>query len=1197
MKNYLSRESFDLTKQFIRKMKTTCLLIMVFASSLFAANVNSQVAKVTISMKNASIVKVIDAIESHTDYLFVYNKTEIDLNRKVNITAENQPVAEVLSEIFDNTNIVYAMEGTSIMLMPKTNVNQQQKSVSGKVTDTSGVPLPGVSVVLKGTTMGAITDENGKYSLSNIPENAVIQLSFVGMKSKEIVVGNKTIVDVILEEETIGLDEVVAVGYGTVKKRDMIGSVAKVSSKELTALSSPTIDAALQGTASGLQVTSSSGTPGAISRIMIRGTNSLSSATEPLWVIDGIIVGSNLDNGSNIGQSGGSTTGILSTINPNDVESVEVLKDAAATAIYGQRGSNGVILITTKNGKDGVAESNFSYSQGVSSLTKHPDDFGLANSKQWYDIMETARANSGLIPVEYDPVVHGRINAIDNTATLTRQQALATQTNWADQILRNGGFKEVNFSTTNGTPKGSYFLSGNYRRDESVIENESLDRFSLRSNMNFNLTKDLKLEGRVNLSYINNLTASDGGVPGGNNNTARGGFQQTMIGNAPWMPIYNPNDPTKLWNTLSGYNVVASNHPDNIRSEGMKYRIMAGTALNYNLPWIKGLSIRGEASMDLTHDHNIFWSNTIVRRESSYGFDGKSQYRHLAYNLYGTFERIFGDHQVNAVGGTESELISTENSYIEGDKLSGTAKQVGTPGNPIRLGSAFGGERYLRGYFGRGNYKLKDKYLVGFSFRRDGTSEFIEENRWGTFTAFSAGWILSDESFMKGLEFVNLLKLRGSFGQTGNANIPGGIDSPGYLDWLRYGPKDLGITKGTTLSSIAVKTVSWETTNSSDYGLDFGFFDNRVTGSLAYYNQKVRDMLLATPIPISSGIFSWGDDGSIWNNIGDMKNYGIEFNVNTVNIDKNGLKWTSSFNITTNKSEILKLNSALDGVGGGIITGNTLSRTGGGLGEWYLNEFAGIDPKYGYPMIYKADNDQFIKDETGKNTTEKNPNYLSRYVDPATGNYVVVPANNSNTGSNRILHEGKSGLPTYFGGLSNTLSYKGFDLSFTFTFSGGNYVYDQVSSLINRVGLHQMAGNLIETSWSENNTTASLPKLSATGKYDEYDAAGNLVKKDQNFAAKYLTDQFLVKGDYVRLRTVRLNYNFQKAITEKLRLKGLNAYVAANNIWTWTAEFEGYDPEGVNLDGNSQNRNLSQGVMGYGVPTLKSFNFGLNIKF
>ncbi|MFZ4582065.1 MAG: SusC/RagA family TonB-linked outer membrane protein [Paludibacter sp.] len=1019
----------------------------------------------------------------------------------------------------------------------------------------------------------------------------------MGYLTQKVVVGNNSNIQIILQEDQKLLDEVVVVGYGTQKKRDVIGSVAKVTSNQITSLSSGSLDGALQGSASGLHVSSASGSPGAVSRIMIRGTNSLSSATEPLWVIDGIIVGSNLDNSSTNYQTNGNSVGILSTINPNDIESLEVLKDAAATAIYGQRGSNGVIIVTTKSGKSGVAESNFSYSQGFSDLTKRPEDFGLAKTSQWFDIMETARGNSNLLPVQYDPIVHGRVNSIDNTATLTREQALATQTDWAKQILRTGGFKEVNFSTTNGTPKGSYFLSGNYRRDESVIKNESLDRFTLRSNMDFSLTKDLKLEARINLSYLNNITPPNGGVPGGNNNTAMGGFDMSLTANTPWMPVYQPNNPAILWNTLSGYNLVASNDPANIRSEAMKYRILTGGALTYNVPFIKGLTLRGEASMDLSHDHNILWTNTVVRRESAYGFDDKSQYRHLGFNAFGTYNRTFNNHGINLVAGFETELITTERSYIEGDKLSGTLQQVGSPGNPIRLGSAYGGERYLQGYFGRANYKFMDKYLLGVSFRRDGTSEFIDVNRWANFSALSAGWILSDEAFMKDVKFVDLIKIRGSFGQTGNANIPSGIDAPGYLDWLRYGQKDLGITKGTTLSSLAVKTVSWETTNSTDYGVDFGFLKNRITGSVAYYNQKVTDMLLATPIPISSGIFSWGFDGSIWNNIGDMRNHGIEFNINTINVDNKNFKWTSSFNITTNSSEILKLNSALDGVGAGIITGNTLTRTGGGLGTWYLNEFAGIDAKYGYPLIYKADNNQFIKDDAGVNTTELNPNYLGRYIDPATGESVLLPATNANTGSNRILKEGKSGLPTYFGGLSNSFSYKNFELSFTFTFSGGNYVYDQVSSLLNNVGLHQMSGGLKENSWSATNTTATLPKLTANGNYDEYNAAGTLVKANQNFNPKYLTDQYLVKGDYIRLRTLRLNYNFDKSIADKLKLKGLNAYVSANNILTWAFAFKGYDPEGVNLSSNAQNRNLTQGVMGYGLPTLKSINFGINLKF
>ncbi len=1124
-------------KQFIGLL---CLLFVF----IFQNTVAQSTSKIDISLNNSTLKELVKSIEKQTNYTFTFDNS-VDLNQPISLKSADASVQDVLKKAFAGKSLQYEISGQQIILKQAPTPTNRPIKITGKVLDAQNEAAIGVNIVEQGTSNGTISDVNGTFSLQLQTKNPILEISFIGYLTQKVVVGNNSNIQIILQEDQKLLDEVVVVGYGTQKKRDVIGSVAKVTSNQITSLSSGSLDGALQGSASGLHVSSASGSPGAVSRIMIRGTNSLSSATEPLWVIDGIIVGSNLDNSSTNSQTNGNSVGILSTINPNDIESLEVLKDAAATAIYGQRGSNGVIIVTTKSGKSGVAESNFSYSQGFSDLTKRPEDFGLANTSQWFDIMETARGNSNLLPVQYDPIVHGRVNSIDNTATLTRDQALATQTDWAKQILRIGGFKEINFSTTHGTPKGSYFLSGNYRRDESVIKNESLDRFTLRSNMDFSLTKDLKLEARINLSYLNNITPPNGGVPGGNNNTAMGGFDMSLTANTPWMPVYQPNNPAMLWNTLSGYNLVASNDPANIRSEAMKYRILTGGALTYNVPFIKGLTLRGEASMDLSHDHNILWSNTIVRRESAYGFDDKSQYRYLGYNAFGTYNRTFNNHGINLVAGFETELITTERSYIEGDKLSGTLQQVGSPGNPIRLGSAYGGERYLQGYFGRANYKFMDKYLLGVSFRRDGTSEFIEVNRWANFSALSAGWILSDEAFMKDLKFVDLIKIRGSYGQTGNANIPAGIDAPGYLDWLRYGQKDLGITKGTTLSSLAVKTVSWETTNSTDYGIDFGFLKNRITGSVAYYNQKVADMLLATPIPISSGIFSWGFDGSIWNNIGDMRNHGVEFNINTINVDNKNFKWTSSLNITTNSNEILKLNSALDGVGGGIITGNTLTRTGGSLGTWYLNEFAGVDANYGYPLIYRADNNQFIKDDAGVNTTQKNPNYLGRYVDPVTGENVILPATNANTNSNRILHEGKSGLPTYFGGFSNAFSYKNFDLSFTFTFSGGNYVYDQVSSLLNKVGLNQMSASLKENSWSATNTTASLPKLSANGNYDEYNADGTLVKANQNFNPKYLTDQYLVKGDYIRLRTLRLNYNFDKSVVDRLKLKGLNAYVSA----------------------------------------------------
>lgn len=1077
-------------------------------------------------------------------------------------------------------------------------VSAQERNVSGVVTDESGEVVPGVNVVIQGTNTGTITDMNGNYELSGVTPSDVLVFSFVGMDTQEQTVGDRSTIDVQMQSG-IELDEVVAVGYGTAKKRDITGSVASVSNEKLTSFSSASVEDALQGAASGLQVSGSSGSPGAVSRILIRGTNSLSSATEPLWVIDGVIVGSNLSNTAGTpGGGGGSAAGVLSTINPADIESVEVLKDAAATSIYGQRGSNGVILVTTKSGKAGESQTNVSVSTGITQLTKHPDEFNFANTSQWFDIMETSRANQGLDPVEFDPVIHGNINDIDNDATLTRAQALATNVDWFDQILRNGTFQDVNLSTSGGSEKGTYYLSGNYRKDESPVKNSSLERFSVRSNMDYGLTENLKLDVKLNFSYVNNDPAPDGGRPGGNNNSAMGGFQQAFD-TPPWMPVYDPENPNLLWNTLSGYNLVASNDPDNIRSESMKYRMIGSAGATYNIPGVEGLSLRGEASVDLHNNHGIVWTNTMVRRESKYAFDDKTQYKHLAYNVRGNYENTFGDHSISLVVGSESEMISGERSYIEGDELTGTHQQLGNPGNVTRKGSWFGtGEEYLRGYFGRGSYKFMDRYILGMSFRRDGTSNFIEENRWGTFSALSAGWILSDETFMSNIDVINLLKLRGSFGQTGNANIPGGLDTPHYNDWMRYGETGHGVSAGTAFSGIAVTDVSWETTNSIDYGVDFGLYNNRVQGSLAYYIQNVEDMLLAVPIPNSAGVFGWGNSGSIWGNIGDMKNYGIEFNISTVNVNQGGFKWSTDFNFTTNQNEILKLSSELDDQGTGITTGNTMSRTGGSLGEWYLTEFAGIDPDYGYPLIYQGDNDRFLRDEEGEYTDQKNPNFGKRYVDPETGEHVVIPATDGNMSNNKIIHEGKTGMPTFFGGLGNTLSFKGFDFTFNFSFAGGHYLFDNATRKLHDIaGRTNVVNNLEELTWSESNNDASLPLLTLDHRYDLFDDEGNLVEEKANFNTAENTDQYLVKGDYIRLRTLRLNYTFSKNIVDQLRLKGLSAYVSANNLWTWTAEFDGYDPEGANLSGGAQSRNLSQGAMGVGLPSLTSYNFGINITF
>lgn len=1169
-------------------MRIAVILLILGILQASAEDAYSQKTRLSLNFSETELGKVLDTIETESEFFFLYNEKLLDTDRKVSITAKDQVISMILDNLFTGTDVKYTIIDRKIILAPDYLTEpavQQQRSINGKVTDEDGNPLPGVNVMVRGTTIGVVTDINGKFTIIVPSDGKQFVISFIGMITQEVDIQDN--LTIVMKSDQIGLEEVIVIGYGTSKKRDLLGSVAKVTGPKVVSLSTQTLDAVLQGNASGVQVSASSGHLGTFSRVLIRGAHSISSKSEPLWVIDGVIIGSSTDYG---GPNGGPNAA-LTTINPNDIESMEVLKDAAATSIYGQRGSNGVIIITTKSGKEGVTATNIDYSQGISTLTRSSDDFGLANTKQWFDIVETARANSQLVPVQFDPVVHGGVAIIDPTATLTRDQALATQVPWFDQILRTGSFKEINLSTSGGSKKESHFLSFNYRNDESVVINNFLRRLTFRANSSYFLTENLKVEARIfgSYSFLKQSHRNEESI------------FSSALDISPWNPIYKPEDPTKLWNTQSGRNLIASFDPVNSRADNMTYRILAASAVTYNVPFIKGLSLRGEATIDYLPSTQIYWINTVLRPLSALGSDFRDMHRVLSYNIYASYDKTFGDHNINLVMGTESQMQKKENSLINGEDLVGTSQQVGTPITLLTYYHTFGGEKYMRGYFGRGNYKFKDKYLVGISFRRDGTSEFISDYRWGTFIALSAGWIISDENFMKNIKQINFLKVKGSFGQTGNANIPGGLNSPGYLNWFRYGARANNVGTGTAFSSFPVTNISWETTNATDVGIDFGILENRISGSIGYYNQKVVDMLLAVPIPISGGMFTFGTEGSIWANIGDMKNYGIEFEINTINLDMNNFRWTSSLNISTNKNKILRLNTVLDEVGNGLLAGtasdlgNTLSRTGGHLGTWYMNEYAGLDPDHGYPLIYKTDNNIYLLDASGKPTTERNPNYLHRYVDPETGGNVIIPATNSNTNLNRILLEDKTYLPTWFGGLSNSFSYKRFELSFLFSFAGGNYLYDNLARKIHSPTSGNFVSNLKDLSWTPTNSSALLPPLSATGKYDEYDKDGNLVTANQNFNAKYPTTQFLVKGDFVRLRTMRFNYDFQESIAERIKLKGLSVYVAANNLLTWTAEFKGLDPEGVNQ--NDRFSNLDQGNRGAGLPTLKVYYFGVNVKF
>ncbi len=1053
----------------------------------------------------------------------------------------------------------------------------QDVTVAGSISDENGEALPGVTVLLKGTSTGTATGADGRFSLRVPDGNGVLVVSFIGYLTQEVPINNRANIDVSLSPDARALDEVVVVGYGRQEKRDVTGSISTIRSAEITQLPTASFDAAIQGRAPGVQVAGASGVPGAPVRVLIRGTNSISSGSDPLYIVDGMPISNELNG---YGSNNGSTPqNPMASINPNDIESIDILKDAAATAIYGSRGSNGVIIITTKSGKGGRGSFNVDYTQGVSDLTRTAADIGFVNSAEYFALMDRARANSGL--GTFDPMRN--VNLFPGPGggvpqdPITREQAENTNTDWFDQILRKGSFRDFNISASRGAENLSFFTSANYREDEGVLKNNKFQRFSGRVNLDFEPVKNLRTGTRLNFTYTKNNRAKSLGTGMSNGF----GFSQAATYALPWYPVYRFDDPTQYWNPVASSNLAAQSDPNNILDQVDQYRGIGGVWAEYSLPWVKGLSVRTEGSFDLIQANTVYWISRDIRtntaeNDGSYAQEDATTVQNYNYNLYANYVADLGEnHDLTFTAGTESQRTSRYNRNMSGMNLTGSYQQLGNPGLRTGMSAGLGGERYIRAYFTRANYKLLDKYLFGVSYRRDGSSAFRDDLRWGNFAAVSAGWIVSEEEFMQSLPFVNFLKIRGSFGQTGNQNIPGNVDVMTFQGNLKYGYDDAGGSLGTRVSNIGAADVTWETTDSYDLGVDFGFLQNRLSGSVVYYHRNVTDLLLQVPLPPSV------QPSQIWANVGDMQNKGFEFNVSTINVDAGDFRWSTNFNFTTNANKVVRLNPQADQTGSGIRDGNTLTKTGERLGTWYMADYAGVDPDRGVEMIWELNQEEFST--TGQTLR--------------TGNR--IPATINNLTNNRFFLKDKTTLPTYFGGFDNTFTYKGFDLNVLFTFTGGNYLYDNSEKATSYAAYGQMLlrRSLIGNTWTPENRNAEYPELRWDHQY-LYDNEGNPSSGTNYNNETQIHNKYLYKGDYIRLRNVQLGYNFSSALTERLKIQGLRVFVSGTNLLTFT-NFPGWDPEVVTNVGSGQSANLNQGFISSNlpVPSLRTYTAGVSFKF
>ncbi len=1140
----------------IMRLSLILILFSVLASS---ASVYSQSTKISLDLKNVTITEAFNVIEEQTYFRFVYDDKLFNDDRVISLNVKERNIEEILGQIFPGKEVSYKiLEDNLIVFLPG---EQSTKTVKGKVVDDKGEPLPGVTVLIKGTTQGTVTDIDGNFTLKVSNTADVLVFSFVGFEPQEIKVGDRTDLDVGLQPSVVGLDEVIAIGYGTQKKRDIIGSISTITSDEiLKASDASSFDAAMQGMAPGLMVSSESGVPGAPVQIKIRGISSISSGTDPLWIIDGIPVVSGSTGRSFDGET---SQNVMSLINPSDIESIQVLKDAAATSIYGSRGSNGVILVTTKSGKKGKMTFNVDLKSGVSNWANN--DIGLASGAEYIEIMDRAYANSGLSG-EFDPQTS--LNQLDGAeATITRAEALATNTDWADVISRTGSFVEANVSATQGSDKGNSYLSLRYRKDNSIIRYSDLEVFSVNSNMNYNLLDVLQVNYHGFVSFAdNNRVKSKYGK------SAAGGWAQVNAFALPWMKVYDDSDTgiNGFWNPLTGANALAGISPLNSESNLQTLNLLQG--LNATLKIIDGLTLKGEFGANLIYNKGRSWRGEGIRVDGAVAAENKDQTRVINYNAFFNYDKTINeDHWLNVVAGIENTRSYSHYTYLKSESLIGSYHEVGTPEDVTAAYSYMGNESYLRGYFGRANYKFKDKYIVGASIRRDGISKFTKDNRWATFASASLGWIISEEDFFN-FDKINMLKLRGSFGQTGNTNIPSGITSDNY-----------GVRTSTTLGlpstefeSVGNSDIKWETTSTTDVGFDFGLFENRINGSLAYYSQKVEDMLLAVSLPYSAGI-SGGN--IIWQNVGDMRNSGIEFNVDAAVINR-AFKWNMGFNVSYNKNKILALDPESDASNVGITQSEsaedqviTLFKKGLPCGNWYMAESAGVDSQKGIPMIYEV--------------TENEDGTTSR-----TGN--IIPATSDNLANNRMILDGKTSLPKLVGGFNSRFAYKNFDMAMSFSFATGHYIYNRLlqSTLTPNRGVRALSNKLLTDAWQQAGDNAKWPQVVMNVQH-YYDSDGNASSDPVTYGTeeKFISSMYLEKGDYLKLKNLSLGYTLPTKVVSKLKMQSLRLAVNVTNLFTLT-KFSGYDPE-VAVDQDTGASLVSYSAM----PQARTYSIGLNINF
>jgi TonB-dependent starch-binding outer membrane protein SusC len=1141
---------------YMTKLFTYVFLIQVLTMSiLFSKDGKAQIksieqVKIKLSLNEIPIVSVFAEIEKETNFKFVYTNKEISNLGNVSLIGDEATLYDVLVSIAKQTQLEFKQinqtitvkkANSKIAVSEPVTIQVEDKVITGKVLDENGLPLPGATVLVEGTTSGTVTNINGEYTIT-VPDGAVLLFSYIGYTPSRVESGSQTVINITLKVDSTSLEEVLVIGYGTVKKSDLTGSVGQVGADALAERPSPSLNQALSGRISGVQVNTNSGRPGGRTTVRIRGFSSINSSNNPLYVVDGVMLPvGNQEQASNA----------IDYINPNDIVSVEVLKDASSTAIYGSRGANGVILITTKKGKSG--EGTVTYNVDVSVPVIGPNRPEVLNAKEYLAVEDLAWKNMQ----KYDPVGWnaGRWAYLNPALRRTDPRIFDANgnplydTDWLKETTQNKLSQNHQLGFQGGNERTTYSLSMGYRDDQGLIQTSYLKRYSARFTIDDQVKKWLKVGGT--LSYNNqaeNLVDTGDAVA------------RQIVEDFPFLPVrYADGTFANNRDYPFAEGTMSSMH----RLQGTRFILNTQTttgSIYSNIKFAEGLEMRTVLGVNiLTQERNISVTRTLNIGQNGNASRALRSDSFWSLENYLTYSKVFANrHAFTGMVGISWQETNFNNMVASIANFSTdyfTYNNLGAGSLNPQVGSG-ASRQALNSYFARLNYILDDKYLLTFTGRADGSSKFGENNKYAFFPSAAVAWKVSEEGFMKTSSTISNLKLRASYGLTGNSEIPPysslSLLSANYA--TIFNETRVG---GTGLNRLSNPNLKWEKTAQSDVGIELGMFQNRITVEADVYYRKTTDMLLDAPVPRTSGY------AVIRSNVGSMENKGIEFTLNTVNVEKGNFTWNTSFMISANRNKVLSLATPADifGVGGPNFTNQTnIIRVGEPVGAFW-----GLVRLGTWSEAERAQAAEFVSYRNGLTML------------PGDIKYLDVNGDNAINDSDRMIIG--NGNPDFWGSFMNTWRFKNWDLMLDLQYSVGNDVLDMtLHPSEDRQALANSYRSVL-TAWTPTNQNSPIAEIRDT-------RAGYVTNVDSHWVKD---------GSFLRGRNLLVGYTFPVEVANRIKLSRLRAYATVQNFFLLVGDDVTGDPEVTPIRGGDGNNVFSQGMNWHAYPKPTTFLFGLQV--